>query len=294
MGKKHTKWDDLKNHEKKKGCGCIWRHASGWDSSPTDCHYAMNSYNALDGRQSSYNNDNKQRAIDLGYLDPDDKDPTDQAKKDAAKGLNTKKNSKIVNKYLGKHLTGPLHWLRINKNGWNVGYTINSVHLQSKNMVAKGPRPNFLPCKKNETISGYGWWYPYYHEHHHIFSQGAYKEYVIYGTGKDITKRIQITLASGWNINNETNMIMLPSEIIVARIIQLPAHRFWGTPGHKDYSQSIKKDLENVLDKMNEAIKENKPCEETDIKIKLKKILDAKSTKFYTKIIAMNDHLTNL
>jgi hypothetical protein len=291
MGKQdHAIWDEsLAKHEPKDNCGCIWRHCGGWDKSPTPCHYAMNSYKALSERKKLYNNNNKQRAIDLKYIDENTKS-TDYATAAVAQGRKdsntTKSLSQFLKQYLKRHFNGPLHWLVISEKGWDVGYTID-IKCVPKNQLHKGPRSNFLPYKRDELGSGWGNWYPYYHEHHHIFTQGTYRDYVIYGTDIDIEDRIKITIASEWNINHKSNVIMLPEEIMVARIVQLPAHKYWGQFGHKDYSLSIKDDLREILNKMNEAVKEKKPCEKTDIKLELKQMLIDKSIMYYKKIMAM-------
>lgn len=291
----HFVWDEgLKRHINDKDCGCIWRHAFGWEeeSKVTVCHYAMNSFNALDERNTIYNKNHKQRAKNLGYITDKTEKVSKKAKNEVEKVHKELENSKDLSEFLelyyGKHLGGPLRYLLIHEQGWWVGHTIDNDHVPKNKdeYKTKGAQVNFLP-RKNEKKGGYGKWYPYFHEHHHILPQGAYRDYVIYATDEDIDDRIKISVTSGWNINDKPNMIMLPEEVMVGRIIQLPAHKFWGEFGHEDYSKSIKDDLREVQQKMQKAVDEKKPCEETEIKLELKDMLIAKSKMYYDKIVRM-------
>ncbi len=292
---KHLVWNDaLAAHKNDKKCGCIWRHAEGYaeGADKTVCHYAMNSFEALSGRTDVYNKNHRAKGIALGYMYPTTMKATKSAKQEVAaahKKLGKDKDlADFINEFYGKHLGGPLRYLKLDEEGWFVGYKIAN---SPKTRILKGRQVNFYP-HKNETTGGYGKWYPYYHEHHHIFPQGAYRDYVIYGTNEGADDRIKISLTSGWNINHKTNMIMLPEEVMVGRIIELPAHKFYGEFGHSSYSESIAEDLNEVLAKMDEAVEEGKPCELTDIKIELRDMLIAKSQKYYSEILNMGTDTT--
>lgn len=288
---KHLIWNKRTDFHEKKEYGCIWRHSGGWGNTP--CHYRMNSYNELTNREDVYNKDHRQRAKDSGFVSDDltsNRTHIDMVKTNAGeKSLSGNKKSKFIKKYNESRFLRPLGRLRLDKEAWHVGYTIPEKDLQTlpPKAQAKGCKTNF-EIYKDKKQGGYGAWYPYNHNHHHIIPQGAFKDYVIYsGDGRKASKRIKLVVDSKWNINNALNMIMLPQEIAVSYIVGLPAHCPWGAQSHDAYSDSMMEQLKDISELINEAIEEMKDCEETSIKINLKKELDDVSEDLYSKILKM-------
>jgi hypothetical protein len=259
MGKKklHVPYDE-KFHEKKP-YGCIWRHRSG-HGPKDDCYYAVNGYDASAGRAGDMYNkhEHRARAREMGYaVDAPAGSKGGDHKVGPAVGqaLARKAASKAASfkKAYEKKFGSSLKWLSLDPKGWNYGFTLSKS-------VPKGwgPQPTFWI--KKEKAQGYGAWYPYHHNYHHMIPQGAFHEYVI---GKDdkSTERVKAMVMSEWNINKALNVVLLPQETFVARIVGLPAHCPWGVKSHASYSNSLKSKLKQVKAQVDEAA-DTQACED--------------------------------
>ena len=65
-------------------------------------------------------------------------------------------------------------------------------------------------------------------------------------------------LRGKWNLNDEENMIVLPSEVVPARIVGLPAHCPWDEADHPSYTESLKAWLVRARRDVDAALKVEK------------------------------------
>lgn len=111
---------------------------------------------------------------------------------------------------------------------------------------------------------GFGKWYPYEHDHHHLIPASAFQEHVLNGESTDPSRfnymsRARVVMQGTWNIHDEINMILLPNEVYPARILDLSAHIPWQMGAdHPTYSKDLKKKLEPVRDILDEALNQPK------------------------------------
>ncbi len=105
--------------------------------------------------------------------------------------------------------------------------------------------------------------YSYYHNHHHLFTNGIVRDYIIYGDGENKTpdERIACIIESKWNINRKENMIVLPQEEPIGKIVGLPAHCPYGVRSHPGYCKMVKRLARDVKDKI-EELASPEDCEE--------------------------------
>jgi len=258
MAKKklHVPYDP--EFHKAKPCGCIWKHATGYGTS--DCHYAVNGYNASDGRKADMYNkhDHRQRAKEMGYaVDAPAGAKRGDLKVGPAVGaaLRRKAASKSPSfkECYERKFGGALKWLSLDPAGWQYGF------LHSK-MIPKGWAAQKTFWIKQERSQGYGAWYPYHHNYHHMIPVGAFHEYVI-GEDEKALARVKAMVMSEWNINKGLNIVLLPQEIFVARIVGLPAHCPWGVRHHASYSRSLKAKLKKAKLQIDKAA-DTQDCED--------------------------------
>lgn len=283
----HTVWTEQRDfHRKKeKDIGCIWRHASPPNSDfKGPCDYRWNGFQASRKRTDMYNNPHYDRAFILGYVD------TELQATGKARGMIRKAGRQIkgkgevwVDRYHEFFFEAPLYWLQADwEKGWHICHKI-ATSIQRAGPIRPKHRDrigeeNFKP-RDNGGIAAY---FPYYHQHHHMIPQGAFRDFVIYGEGDvEPAERIKIVLKSRWNINEPDNIVMLPKEEFIADIVMLPSHQPYGFYGpdrfHQTYSKSLKMKLDDVRNKIDEAVKGNKDGrhkEVKDIKIDLKVLED--------------------
>ncbi|NPC86927.1 hypothetical protein HPC49_53190, partial [Pyxidicoccus fallax] len=176
----------------------------------------------------------------------------------------------FLRKYEGKFHRA-LHWLRLNERGWHYGYVV-PVEQRPKHERHRPSQPTFQV--KDEGRQGYGAWYPYHHEHHHLVPQGAVHEYLI-GRDEKAERRLRLVLAAKWNINRGDNLVLLPKEVFVAEIVGLPAHCPWGLREHPEYSASMRDALRRANRALNAAMDAQGDCQ--DALRKLKETLEATS-----------------
>ncbi|MBL0698206.1 hypothetical protein [Comamonas sp. JC664] len=152
-----------------------------------------------------------------------------------------------------------LYWLRRGPEGWHLGAThLAPVPSQS---LKKGNRPQFQP-RQNATQGGYGAFYPYEHNYHHLIPIGAVEEWVI-GKGESGSPArsdqvVKLILISRWNIHNEKNMVLLPQQEFEALIVGLPAHCPWGVPAHSAYQTALQSRLRTLRSQIDRAIRQKK------------------------------------
>lgn len=254
------RWEEGKQWHRGAEYGCVWRHAPGWGKTP--CHYAMNSYAAA-GRLDLYNRGHREAARALGYVEEEEEGRLRatgrirQVVGEAARRRPEEEQRAFLMHYEGK-FHGALHWLRQDARGWHYGYVV-SAEQRPKHERHRGAQPTFQV--KDEGRQGYGAWYPYHHEHHHLVPQGAVHEYLI---GKDALaeRRLRLVLATKWNINRGDNLVLLPKEVFVAEIVGLPAHCPWGLREHPEYSASMRDVLKGIRTALDAAMDAPGDCQE--------------------------------
>ena len=85
---------------------------------------------------------------------------------------------------------------------------------------------------------------PYWHNTHHCISCGEILE-------NFDSDEIRLLIATHWNINEKENVIILPKQFVVARMLKLPTHvPPQGQQQHKDYSSEIGKGLQKIKSKL--------------------------------------------
>jgi hypothetical protein len=257
MGKKkHVAWDFYKDYHQGDSPGCIWRHASGWGNSP--CHYAMNGFAASASRTDMYNKDHRSVARELGYvLDAEpgkgknrgDLKLGERIRREVAAKARSQGKGLDFRQRFERRFGSSIKWLSLHPEGWHYGHGLEPRHIPKR--YGGRVQPTFKVKKKEEQ--GYGAWYPYHHNYHHLIPQGALHEYVI-GNDALSGRRVEIICASKWNINARRNIVLLPQENSVSRIVGLPAHCPWGLKHHPAYSSSMKDKLKNARKRLDKAM----------------------------------------
>lgn len=116
---------------------------------------------------------------------------------------------------------------------------------------------NFTPSKR-----------PYFHQAHHILACEVFL------SDDWTTKRLDIVLQCGYNINNKCNIIYLPMEFDRCIYHELPSH---SSEQHTDYNDKVCDYTEKIINKVDKILEEEEDCE---IKEKLMEDL----FKFFIKI----------
>ncbi|WP_254625374.1 hypothetical protein [Myxococcus sp. CA051A] len=152
-----------------------------------------------------------------------------------------------------------LYWLRRGPEGWHIG--VKHLVPVPNQPLKKGGRPSFQP-RQNTVQGGYGAFYPYEHNYHHLIPVGAVEEWVIGKGASGSSSRsdliVKLILISRWNIHNEKNMVLLPQQEFEALIVGLPAHCPWGVPAHGVYQSSLQSRLRDLRQKIDRAIRQEK------------------------------------
>ena len=127
--------------------------------------------------------------------------------------------------------------------------------------LRKGNRPHFQP-HQNGVQGGYGAFYPYEHNYHHLIPVGAIDDWVVGKGASGSPSRsdliVKLILISRWNIHNEMNMVLLPNEEFEALIVGLPAHCPWAVPAHDVYQSSLRFRLHDLREMPDRAIRQKK------------------------------------
>ncbi|MFP2959048.1 hypothetical protein ACLEPN_14695 [Myxococcus sp. 1LA] len=179
-----------------------------------------------------------------------------------------------------------LYWLRRGTEGWHIG--VKHLDPVPNQTLKKGNRPQFQP-RQNQTQGGYGAFYPYEHNYHHLIPVGAVEEWVIgkgaSGSPARSEQVVKLILISRWNIHNEKNMVLLPQQEFEALIVGLPAHCPWGVPAHAAYQTSLANRLRKLRRKLDEAILEKKHPK--DIKVSILNELNDLSKILLGQVVGM-------
>jgi hypothetical protein len=274
--KKHVAWDFYKDYHKGGKCGCIWRHASGFGKTP--CHYAINGFRISGSRRGLYNKDHRANAIAAGHAvmrDGEFMPAGARVKKEvageAAKRRAGKAAKSFIRKFEGRFF-GAMHYLQLHKDGWHYGYTLAADQVP-KSRKEHGRQKTFAIFEKKGS-GGYGAWYPYFHNYHHLVPQGALHEMVI-ANDTESEKRVEIICASKWNINKRKNIILLPEEESISLMVELPAHTPWSERSHTAYSDSMKQVLKGVKTSLDANIaKGNCEVAEADVSQQLDEAIE--------------------
>ena len=261
----HLGWDPktLNHTDRPSGYGCLWRHTltdnGGWSSHP--CNHMSNGYKvSLSARSSLYNKDHQKIARRMNLVD-ENFGLSSKAKKRIWKRFPVSASSKrklTLTDYFDQARQS-LYWLRRGPEGWHIG----AKHLDPvpHQPLKKGNRPNFQP-RQNAVQGGYGAFYPYEHNSHHLIPVGAIEKWVIGKGASGSPSRsdliVKLILISRWNIHNEKNMVLLPQQEFEALIVGLPAHCPWDVPSHDVYQSSLELRLYDLRQKLDRAIRQKK------------------------------------
>lgn len=271
----HKKFDaQTHNHPTSgKGYGCVWKHAAEisqteWDSHP--CHYPSRGVESLQDapNKNRLHWDHRARGKRLGYLRERngkwsvamgpvkdvarDKAPDRKASR-AARGKPFSLKG-FLEEFGEVRSASPLEWLALEQDGWHVDHPHPNP----------GNDPKFKAVKTFQLKRGRTWHpgqsYPYLHEHHHIIPADALETFVL-APGGDSTKRdarIKVLLIGKWNLNHKNNMVVLPCEVVPARVVGLPAHCPWDEADHPKYTDSLETWLKDARKVIDSKLKEKK------------------------------------
>jgi hypothetical protein len=250
------------------GTGCVWRWTR--DKHNADCcDHTKQSYSACKGRAPYVSGEYLARweATHLKRKIYEDKLKQKQARvaevlkdKKASRGLRDWAENFDSDKWLEKKramLGDAFHRLEVKESpAWQVGVKVTLTDEQAKRYFGRVQRRSPQENHKPRRDGGLGGWYPYDHEHHHILPISSVAAILspakeAAGTKED---RLEIIKLSQWNINCEGNVMILPIDVNVSRIVRLPAHCPWGG-WHQPYLDQVKKELGPVRDALDAACK---------------------------------------
>lgn len=87
---------------------------------------------------------------------------------------------------------------------------------------------------------------PYYHEAHHVIPDSILREVMEVAFGGEggspelVLVARNLLMEESYNINHKLNMVLLPMNRHVAKVLNLPIHRQPGHPDHKKYRDYVK------------------------------------------------------
>lgn len=230
------------------------------------------------GRTDMYNKDHRGAAVRLGYVSGWSQSnepvaPTRRIRQEmATKARSEQKKKKKTacgmpfdidkfRKKFERKFGSSLKWLDLNAEGWHYGYLLPQSQVP-KSRAYHGRQRTFYIFDWKKKQEGYGAWYPYHHQYHHMLPESALHKYLI-GNDDKVKRRVEIVCASKWNINKGLNIVLLPQEIAVSKIVGLPAHCPWGARSHPTYSRSIQETLKKAKMQLDKAMK-TKDCEDAE------------------------------
>lgn len=289
------------------GTGCIWRWTRD-SHNALCCDHMKQSYDACQGR-APYQSDEYlarwqgTRLRRKVYEDvADRKDARAAAIRDGAEPEASAKLREWAanfdrDAWLEKKLAmlgDAFHRLKVKESGaWKVGATVDLAGLSATEkaryfgrMSATTAKPNHLP----KRTGGLGFWYPYDHNHHHIIPISSVEAILTPAPEKKGTKedRVEIMMLSKWNINGGGNVMILPLDVNVSRIVQLPAHCPWGG-NHRPYLEQVKQRLSEVRDVLDGACEEQEKDKKHDARkaaaAEVEPLLTAASKALYDDIL---------
>lgn len=249
---------------------CILRHESAKKSSP--CDYQWNGYqlSKTAARSGMYNKALKRSQIDCGKADDDIYRAA--ASKEKRSGETASEFSQRLRDFIKKYRH-------------SVRYTTRSLDRDPKAWFIGEPAhpKNFVP--KAHDPEG-GMHRPYYHNWHHMIPNGAINEYI--GGGTDGVKRLFLLMTSLYNMNCGENIVLLPKESFVGRVLGLPIHCPYAQMSHPTYSRACEKNLTRIADQLDEVLASGKPHKLNDKNVvKIKKEMNQLSDKLLAGIKAM-------
>lgn len=129
---------------------------------------------------------------------------------------------------------------------------------------------------------------PYLHNYHHIITNGELNDKLNIETKDDEYENILIHLmAVQYNINKGVNVVILPKEQKIGRIIQLPTHCPNRARSHPKYSTYVGEQLESMAEDITGEF-EKMNCEEKLLAIeKLRDSLERLSERLLSEIVKL-------
>lgn len=209
---------------------CIVRHEKALNAA---CKYAINGYNATQGRKKDYNAPRY------------DNDLVTE------KGVGKKPVNYVV-KTIGKALVHPVYQPKTKKKGiWDVDKHGNFVPLDS---------------------GGNGFKYPYKHNWHHLIANEMLFQMLYDSTLYDPYALLELLLAGKYNLNGGENIVLLPQNAEVGVHVGWPIHPN-NHPGFDDYASThlstLKTELKGKL--KNKKVHQVRPRTVASVKTKLNK-----------------------
>ncbi|RKH12959.1 hypothetical protein D7X74_22660 [Corallococcus sp. CA047B] len=270
----HLAWDPktLNHTDRPSGFGCLWRHTltdnAGWSSHP--CNHMSNGYKVSLAERSALYNKDHQKIAQRMRLVGEDFGLRSKALKRTWRRFPDSAGSKrkLTLSDFFKKARSSLYWLSRGPEGWHIG----AKHLSPvpNQRLKIGGRPQFQP-RQNNLQGGYGAFYPYEHNYHHLIPIGAVEEWVVGNGSPGGTTRsdqvVKIILISRWNINNEKNMILLPQQEFESLIVGLPAHCPWGVPKHAVYQASLEDRLRKLRKMIDKELRQKEHPKEIKVAI---------------------------
>ncbi|HYO57919.1 AHH domain-containing protein [Archangium sp.] len=116
---------------------------------------------------------------------------------------------------------------------------------------------------------------PYYHEAHHIIPDSILQTVIQKVLGADggspelVLIARNLLLEASYNINHKLNMVLLPMNSHVAKVLNLPIHRQPGHPDHKQYRDYVKSLLQGDFAPMLKDAVDHETQKPGDLKSKL-------------------------
>ena len=267
----HAAFDpETDNHPTSGKCGCVWKHASEirksqWSTHP--CHYPTQGVKSARTHRARLEGDHRGRAVAMGYLVQDgngyrlDSDVVGKHARGKAPERQRRKEERrekfdraaFIQRFVTERAEQPLSLLVREADGWYVDHPHPDARTNPKLAGVKTFTLRERPGHPGQR-------YPYFHEHHHIIPADALNKYVLNhdGDGAKRDARVKVLLKGKWNLNDEENMIVLPSEVVPARIVGLPAHCPWDEADHPSYTESLKAWLVRARRDVDAALKVEK------------------------------------
>ena len=205
LGKENEHLVDWKENEHKtspKETGCLWRHADYGEKRFPRCDYRKNAHDySKVAEKYIYNIPNFRSSERWVEVWLDRLGPSMKKKRDAkGRALKNPDGSPSLEPMDDTRPAAPAN------GGWNLD--------RGKNFM--------------------DWKLPYWHNTHHVIACGEIKEVF----PSELEQ--QIIVATRWNINEMPNVIILPKQYTVARILKLPTHVPPDGPAeHDNYSKSL-------------------------------------------------------
>lgn len=123
---------------------------------------------------------------------------------------------------------------------WNVG-----ISLVDRATGKKLPE-NFLP----REMGGVGFHHPYLHNWHHMIGNAMLVKHLILEGEPNPYQLLEVLMAGRYNINGPRNIVLLPQQRLVGRIIKWPIH----PNNHPRFDQFVETKLGDLRFRLSEAL----------------------------------------